>query len=125
MRVCSGIVDGEEFSKTATTRLEAAFIALDEAGQFGSSWIEESVLVGWLASMPVYSEETSHDRAALEAAFQADSQYRFKRAGTTNWGLSGSHRNRMPKSNRTPGSTRGASHDQTPCRSFALSLYRH
>ena len=79
MRVCSGIVDGEEFSKTATTRLEAAFIAFDEAGQFGSSWIEESVLVGWLASMPVYSEETSHDRAALEAAFQADAQYRFKR----------------------------------------------
>ena len=30
VRVCSGIVDGEEFSKTATTRLEAAFIALDD-----------------------------------------------------------------------------------------------
>ena len=82
MRVCSGIVDGEEFSKTATTRLEAAFIALDEAGQFGSSWIEESVLVGWLASMPVYSQETSHDRAALEANFQVDAQYRFKRGYT-------------------------------------------
>ena len=70
--------DGEEFSKIAQTRLEAGFIALDEAGLFAKKWVRESVLLAHLARIGVYSPELCGDAAALRAAFEEDLKRRFK-----------------------------------------------
>ena len=70
--------DGEEFSKIAQTRLEAGFIALDEAGLFAKKWVRESVVLAHLARIGVYSPRLCGDAAALRAAFEEDLKRRFK-----------------------------------------------
>ena len=70
--------DGEEFSKIAQTRLEAGFIALDEAGLFAKKWVRESVVLAHLARIGVYSPRLCGDAAARRAAFEEDLKRRFK-----------------------------------------------
>ena len=77
-RLRSGMEDGEEFSKIAQTRLEAGFIALDEAGLFANGWVKEPVVLHHLARIGVYSPELCGDEAALSKAFAADVQRRFR-----------------------------------------------
>jgi hypothetical protein len=67
--------DCEEFSKIAQTRLEAGFIALDEAGPVRE---EMGPGVRPAARIGLYSPELCGDAVALRAIFEEDLKRRFK-----------------------------------------------